>query len=134
MGNQPPVLAFAEGGPKVTGPPAGIAATLSGAVGQPVAIPVWVEDVKPAGEEAPRGRGPSGVATVSFHKFRGPGDVTFDRARVPATTQGEKIVATATFGAPGEYLLRVQANDESGEGGGGFQCCWTNAYVKVTVQ
>ena len=30
--------------------------------------------------------------------------------------------------------LRVQGNDESGEGGGGFQCCWTNTYVKVTVQ
>jgi hypothetical protein len=28
----------------------------------------------------------------------------------------------------------VQANDESGEGGGGFQCCWTNAHVKVTIQ
>ena len=44
------------------------------------------------------------------------------------------VSATATFAAPGEYLLRVQANDESGEGGGGFQCCWTNTYVKVTVQ
>jgi len=28
----------------------------------------------------------------------------------------------------------VQGNDESGEGGSGFQCCWTNAYVKVTVK
>ena len=35
---------------------------------------------------------------------------------------------------PGEYLLRVQANDESGEGGGGFQCCWTNTYVKVIIK
>ena len=34
----------------------------------------------------------------------------------------------------GYCVLRVQANDESGEGGAGFQCCWTNAYVKVTVQ
>ena len=30
--------------------------------------------------------------------------------------------------------LRVQANDESGEGGGGFQCCWTNTFVRVTVK
>jgi hypothetical protein len=28
----------------------------------------------------------------------------------------------------------VQANDSTGEGGGGFQCCWTNAHVKVTVK
>ena len=40
----------------------------------------------------------------------------------------------ATFSAPGEYLMRVQANDESGEGGGGFQCCWTNTYVKVLIK
>ena len=44
------------------------------------------------------------------------------------------ITATVTFDQPGEYLLRVQANDESGEGGAGFQCCWTNTYVKVTVR
>ena len=36
--------------------------------------------------------------------------------------------------APGEYTLRVQANDSSGDGGGGFQCCWTNAHVKVAVK
>ncbi len=53
---------------------------------------------------------------------------------LPVPTQGAQISATATFSDPGEYMLRVQANDESGEGGGGFQCCWTNAYVKVTVQ
>ena len=39
-----------------------------------------------------------------------------------------------TFDTAGDYLLRVQANDESGEGGGGFQCCWTNTYVNVTVR
>jgi hypothetical protein len=41
---------------------------------------------------------------------------------------------TATFSAPGYYVLRLQANDQSGDGGGGFQCCWTNAYVAVTVK
>ncbi|MGE3889361.1 MAG: hypothetical protein AB7H81_23255 [Vicinamibacterales bacterium] len=134
MGNQPPVVAFSQGGAKVTGPPTGIAATLAGKAGQAVPVQVWVEDPKEPGEEAPRGRGPAGVATVSFHKFRGPGAVTFDRARIPVKTQGEMVAANATFELPGDYLLRVQANDESGEGGGGFQCCWTNTYVKVTVQ
>jgi len=28
----------------------------------------------------------------------------------------------------------VTANDYSGEGGNGFQCCWTTGKVKVTVQ
>jgi hypothetical protein len=35
---------------------------------------------------------------------------------------------------PGEYVLRLQANDASGEGGGGFQCCWTNVHVGVSVK
>ncbi|MEW6323420.1 MAG: hypothetical protein AB1635_20305 [Acidobacteriota bacterium] len=133
MGNQPPTLAFAAGGPKVMGPPSGVAATFAGTAGQPVPLTVWVEDFKPEGGEGGN-RGPSGVATVSFHKYRGPGTVTFDRARVSAKTQGEQIVANATFSTPGEYILRVQANDESGEGGGGFQCCWTNAHIRVTVK
>ena len=137
MGNQPPVLAFSQGGAKVTGPPLGVSANFNATVNQPVAINVWVEDPKAPGEaEAPSALlGPvAKVATVSFHKFRGPGKVTFDKARIPVDQQGAMISAGATFDAPGEYLLRVQANDESGEGGGGFQCCWTNAYVKVTVR
>ena len=134
MGNQPPVLAFSEGGAKVTGPPTTVASTLSGTVNQPLPIQVWVEDPKPeGGSEGGRGR-LSGVAAVSFHKYRGPGTVTFDKTRISASKQGEMVTATATFSAPGEYLLRIQANDESGEGGGGFQCCWTNSYVKVNVK
>jgi len=137
MGNQPPVLAFSQGGAKVTGPPVGVSANLTATVNQPVAIGVWVEDPKAPGEaEAPPALlGPvAKVATVSFHKFRGPGKVTFDKGRIPVDQQGAMISAAATFDAPGDYLLRVQANDESGEGGFGFQCCWTNTYVKVTVQ
>jgi len=137
MGNQPPVLAFSQGGAKMTGPPADVAASFTGSVNQPVAIRVWVEDPKAPGEtEAPPALfGPvAKVATVSFHKFRGPGHVTFDKARIPVDQQGAMISAAATFDAPGEYLLRVQANDESGEGGFGFQCCWTNTYVRVTVR
>jgi hypothetical protein len=137
MGNQPPVLSFSDGGAKVTGPPMKVAATLTGKAGQPLPIQVWVEDPKPHGESesAATGRGKmSGIATVSFHKYRGPGAVTFDRERIPASKQGEMVAANATFATAGDYLLRVQANDESGEGGGGFQCCWTNALVKVNVK
>jgi hypothetical protein len=136
MHNKPPVLAFAAGGAKVTGPPTATAATLTGTVKQPLTIPIWVEDPKaPGGESGGLGRGftPS-VASISLHKFRGPGKVTFDKARIAVTKQGENVNPTATFDTAGDYVLRVQANDESGEGGGGFQCCWTNAYVKVTVK
>jgi hypothetical protein len=134
MGNKPPVLSFTQGGAKVTGPPTSVASTLTARTGQATPIQIWVEDPKPEFKTEGRRGAAASVATVSLHKFRGPGAVTFDRARYPVATQGEMITASATFAAPGEYLLRVQANDESGEGGGGFQCCWTNTYVKVTVQ
>jgi hypothetical protein len=31
-------------------------------------------------------------------------------------------------------MLQVLANDYSGEGGGGFQCCWTTAQVRISVR
>jgi hypothetical protein len=138
MNNEPPKLTFTQGGPVFQGPPTTIATTLTGKVKTPVPVNVWVEDPKGRGQEpAAGGRGGRGgaasVATVSLHQYRGPGTVTFDKPRLPVPTQGAEVTANATFPTAGDYMLRVQANDESGEGGGGFQCCWTNAYVKVTI-
>ena len=134
MGNKPPEFTFESG--KVFGPPTAVSATLTGTVNQPVTINFKVDDPKETkkGSELTNRRGAGAVATVSFHKYRGPGTVKFEPARVATKTQGEAVSTTATFSLPGEYLLRVQGNDESGEGGAGFQCCWTNTYVKVTVK
>ena len=81
--------------------------------------------------------------TLKWTKYRGPGNVTFakdrpdvekvDRKDSTAPFNG-KSTTTATFSEPGEYVLHVVANDFSGEGGAGFQCCWTNGQVKVAVQ
>ncbi len=135
MMNEPPKIAFTQNGQAFQGPPMAVATTLTGKAKTPITIDMWVNDPKGRGQEGGgRGRGPSSIATLSLHKYRGPGSVTFDKPRIPVPTQDAKVTATATFSDPGEYMLRVQANDESGEGGGGFQCCWTNTYVKVTVQ
>jgi hypothetical protein len=128
MGNEPPRLWFSESGAKVMGPPSAVAGTFTGTVGQPVPITIWATDVKERDSKS------TNVATVSLHKHRGPGTITVERARTPIGKPGEMVTIPATFSAPGEYLVRVQANDESGEGGGGFQCCWTNSYVKVIVK
>ena len=62
-------------------------------------------------------------------------DLTGSTTFSPGVTCLNNINTTkATFTAPGNYILRVQANDDSGDGGGGFQCCWTNAHVAVTVK
>jgi hypothetical protein len=87
--------------------------------------------------------GPS--VTLAWQKYRGTGEVTFDNPRpnveeVPGSEIPIKNVfngkgtTIVTFSEPGEYVLRVVANDSSGPEGGDFVCCWTNAEVIVTVQ
>jgi hypothetical protein len=126
-GNTPPVIRFEPGGASFTGPPHGIAQTLSTKLADPLNLAVWVSDDRPM-----RGLRGGGNGQAFWSMFRGPGEVTFENARPAADAQG-KAATTAKFSAPGEYTLRAQVNDSTGDGGGGFQCCWTNVHVKVTV-
>jgi hypothetical protein len=131
LGNTPPALKFEAGGPAHQGPPKGMSASYTATVSRPLALTVWVSD---DGIRAPEARRPAALATVSWSLFRGPGEVTFDKAVPAIDEKSGQATATATFTAPGEYILRVQANDATGDGGGGFQCCWTNAHVRVNVR
>jgi hypothetical protein len=84
---------------------------------------------------APEGFTPPPPMAVTWTKFRGPGDVKFDNNKPSIDRAAEgKTVTNATFSAPGDYILRVEGNDSTGVGGGGFQCCWSNAHVSVTVK
>jgi hypothetical protein len=76
---------------------------------------------------------------VTWKKYRGPGNVSFTPNPLALSTHGDaktvvEAASTATFDARGEYVLRAQVNDDSGEDGGGDQCCWTTALVKVTIR
>jgi len=140
--NRPPDLKFEPNGTLFSGPPMGIAATLSATVGEPLTLTTWATDDPPkinaaSGFGGAGGRGASAAAGpgLKWSMFRGPGTVTFDPFNPKADREkGGENSAKATFSAPGEYILRLQANDSTGEGGGGFQCCWTNAHVKVSVK
>lgn len=135
-GNTPPVLHF-ENGESNQGPKP-ITVNMAVSASNPLPLPLSIADNAKLPSANPRPR-PIPVA-ITWSKYRGPGNVTF-AATKPAIekTTGEaafngKTSTTATFSEPGEYLLRVVANDLSGPGGGGYQCCWTNAFVKVTVK
>jgi hypothetical protein len=140
-GNAPPFIGFAEQGPFVQGP-RGQSETLAATAMKPTPVTLWIADDASVVAGAVRPRTPAVVLGLS--KFRGPGTVTFsndkpaietvDFAAPPHTVFHGKAVTNATFSEPGEYVLRVQANDWSGEGGRGFQCCWSNAEVKVSVK
>jgi hypothetical protein len=139
--NTPPMLAFDEGGPTVQGP-RGLTKAATATLSQPLALTVYVADDAKKPPASRRVTGPP--ATVTWSLYRGPGVVKFANEKPPVEKDAGKPIApapfagkavtTATFSEPGEYILHVVANDWSGDGGRGFQCCWTYGDVKVTVK
>jgi hypothetical protein len=132
-GNTPPVIKFEPTGRLGQGP-AGVSAMLTATTGSPTALTVWASDDNVRKREA-EGR-PGAAVGVTWSKFRGSGRVTFGEVS-PGVKDG-KATTTATFSEAGNYVLRVLAWDASGAQGptmaGGFQCCWTNGYVRVDVK
>src|SRR5262245_35227164 len=203
-GNTPPVVKLDAKGPELTGPPHGLAQTLTAMVGQPLTLTLYATDkantisqqdpsappaTRVAAIAAARGRGGRGTAAtatddpapaqdsadnaagapdspaaggrgtarggrqdpirVTWYKHRGPaGDnLKFDSTTPMVVADAEvvkmfekpgdytgKAITKATFSEAGEYWLRAQINDATGNGGGGDQCCWSNVLIKVNVQ
>ena len=132
VGNTPPVARLEAAGAPLQGPPRGIATSLTTTPSSPLTLTLWVsDDQRPDPVDRPKpGQPPT---TIFWSQARGPGNVTFANARPEVDKSDGNATTTATFSAPGEYVLRAQVNDFSGEGGGGNQCCWTNVFVKVLV-
>jgi len=138
-GNTPPVLRFSEKGPEARGPGGYTGGPLTATAGQPLTITVWASDDgrSPAaalGAAAGRGAAAASV-TLAWFKHQGPGKVTFTPATGRAAAAGAQATTSAVFSVPGDYIVRIRANDSSGVTGAGHaQCCWTNGFVKVTVK
>jgi hypothetical protein len=144
VGNTPPVIRFEESGPSVQGP-LGMSTERKAKLNEPIGLTVWAaDDAKFTSATGAKPKNLGLPVTLHWTKYRGPGIVKFsdDRPEVkpdasPNTSKtgafSGKATTTATFSEPGDYVLHVVANDYSGEGGLGFQCCWTTALVKVLV-
>jgi hypothetical protein len=132
-GNTPPTVRLAAGGPEARGPAGAFAPPMTAKVGVPLALSLWATD----DGKAERGIASDGRANVpvslTWFMHQGPREVAFSPMTLRAASDGS-AATSATFSAPGEYLLRVRANDASGvDNAGHAQCCWTNAFVRVTV-
>ena len=134
-GNTPPVLKFDLPGPSAQGP-RGIVATRTATVGRPLTLDVWVTDdglpPRRPGTRVPvsvlsQYLGSWGLGLI-WQAYRGSGTVRFSDP-TPEVVQG-KARTTVTFSAPGEYMLHLLAIDSRTP----TRCCYTNGYVKVTVQ
>jgi hypothetical protein len=142
--NTPPILRFTQNGPAIQGPMGALdkAEVRTTSAAMPLDLTLWIQDDAKytSGTSAPP-RSSRPPVTIMWSQYRGAGGVTFDKARpeVQKLPTGDaafngKATASVRFAEPGDYVLQVTANDYSGPGGGGFQCCWTTALMKVSVK
>ena len=131
------MLQFVEGGPEVTGPAASgiVYGPLRTTVGEPLDITVYANDDRGGRAIGGFGGRPSRtLATLTWYKHQGPGEVTFGEASHRVRDAEVANVNSVTFDTPGQYLIRIRATDSSGVSGAGHaQCCWSNGFVRVTV-
>lgn len=118
-GEVAPVLRVGDGGPETRGRNGVVTGPRSVAAGEELSLTVAVEH-------------PGERTWVGWSEHRGPGEVRFGEPEQWAEGPGGRVATTAVFDEPGEYLLRVQAIDDPTEDFE-FLCCWTNAFVQVSV-
>lgn len=134
MGSTPPLLRFQASGAAGRGPVGIQAPPLQAKAGVPLPLTIWLTDDAVHDKEPIKfGRERPGM-NVSWYKHSGPGAIVFDPPKAPFPTLTGQSTTMATFGEPGEYVIRVKADTFGySDASNGNQCCWTNGYQKVTV-
>jgi len=132
-----PVVRFIEpAGPEGRGKGGFTAEGLTSRVGDPLSLTISV--IQPAegsllGDDLdPDEEGVLVEQSLKWTKFSGPvGTVTFapQRSEFEVGPDPSEQTTRVTFATPGEYVLLVQVLS----GSFSSQCCWTDAYVSVTV-
>jgi hypothetical protein len=124
-GSMMPVVRFSANGPVSNGREGVTTGPLTVAVGEPLAIRVWMED---RGDRKPI------PVNMSWSKHQGPGDVTFEPRSAKTAPGGGDAATSVRFSASGDYMLRVRVDNHGiTDSAPGQQCCWANGYVKVKV-
>ncbi|MDE2866329.1 MAG: hypothetical protein F4Y07_07085 [Gemmatimonadetes bacterium] len=133
MGSVPPVVRFSPDGPAGQHIQGMWGEPLAATVGEPLTLTLWTEEVSV--------RAPDDMVNqvvdvgLSWFKHQGPaGAITVDPRRVTVEGGTGEATASVVFSEPGEYVLRARIDNwDANDSTGGDQCCWTNAYVRVTV-
>jgi hypothetical protein len=137
MGSVPPLLRFSPTGPTGRGPVGIEADPQRVSVGAPLSLAVWTNDDSVREKEPvpiKQKAGGKAAISVSWYKHSGPGAVVFTPPGTPITELQGTATTSAVFKQPGEYLIRVRADNFGRlDTSPGNQCCWTNGYVRVTV-
>ncbi|MGE3708016.1 MAG: hypothetical protein AB7I13_22290, partial [Vicinamibacterales bacterium] len=133
--------------------------TVTTTVGTPTTLSVNARDISVRDMTDPRFREPTSVRVV-FTKYQGPVGANVEFTRHESTpappasggrgggggdgasgpnqvmlSGGGIARVVATFSQPGEYIINAQSDNwRSPDSSSGDQCCWSNAYVRVTVR
>jgi hypothetical protein len=137
MGSIPPLLRFKADGPAGRGPTGIYGDPMKTSVSTPLSLSFSVVDdskrEKDPIEIKPR-EAPKAAINVAWFKHAGPGPIEFNPAKSGLAELSGTSTTTATFKQPGEYIVRVRADNFGRvDTSAGNQCCWTNGYVRVTV-
>ena len=133
MGSVPPLVRFDPDGEAgqhvqgVWGEPRTVQA------GAPLTLQLWTEEVSV--------RDPEDMVNqvvdveVTWFKHQGPAaPVAFEPWQITVAGGTGETTTAATFTEPGEYILRARVDNwDANDSTGGDQCCWSNAFVRVTV-
>ena len=148
LGSTNPAIRFEPNGPESVDREGIFASRLTAKVGEPVTLTALVQDRGERDEydELERTIFPLGTEWV-LHQ--GPAVPQFDQPRISGrerarqeTGEGaqltsndwEQVTTNATFPEPGEYVVRLRVdNFTAPDSKFDNQCCWSNAYVPVTV-
>ena len=136
FGSLPPAVRFTAEGPVSTNREGVVAERVRATVGTPVTLSALVQD---RGVREPYSADLDGKtvfpANATWILHQGPAEVVFSTETAEIESEGWGVATTqATFSQPGEYVIRLRA-DNFGAPDSKFdnQCCWSNAYVPVTV-
>lgn len=148
LGSTNPAIRFNPNGPESVDREGIYASRLMAKVGEPVALTAYVQDrgEREKYDELERFIFPLGTEWV-LHQ--GPSVPEFDQARITGREKDrqnagesaqqssngwEEVTTMATFTEPGEYVVRLRVdNFTAPDSKFDNQCCWSNAYVPVTV-
>lgn len=146
LGSLTPAIRFEENGEMSTDREGIYADKITASVGQPVSLSAYIKDrgVRenydveslefPLGTEWIMHQGPVG-AMPDFEPAAISGRERAENGDEGKTADGWTVVQSqATFWEPGEYVVRLRVDNFSApDSGMDYVCCWSNAYVPVTV-
>jgi len=147
-GSTNPAIRFDPNGPESTDRQGIYAPRLTAKVGEPVTLRAYVQDRGEREEYTELERYVYSVGT-EWVLHQGPAVPEIDQARITgrerdragagedaqqSTNGWEEVVTQARFPVPGDYVIRLRVdNFTAPDSKFDNQCCWSNAFVPVTI-